>query len=691
MKKYCIYLSICVFFISSFLFVNNVKADYKASAMNPAGASCSLYTKGTSTGYCYYKDSNLNSYVSGVVWLDSGDEVTVITSKDQIDSPNKSLCSDYYVYTSYYSPLTKSTHYGYYCHANLAIASEVLTDKLKEEFRNAKFPESYWEKLAILKTAHPNWSFIAINTGLNFNDAVTNQTYGSKSLIRRSMSNNYAYLDYSEASFDYYNDYYIAYDDTTGSNPWYKANYDTIAYYVDPRNFLNDMYIFQFETLSYDDSVDKEKLKNSINSIFSNDYLSKFTDDFITAGKLSLVNPIYLASLAKEEVGNGSTAGTAINGSYNGMYNFYNIGATSGSNPVYNGLDFAANTDDSTLRPWNTEYKAIVGGAKWIYNMYVYPGQDTSYFKKFNVVYNYLVSIGRTPTYSNYSHQYMQNITAPSSEANTTYKSYYTNNMLDLSYTFYIPVYNNMPSSTELPTNGGWPNNYLNSISINGTNIAGFDAGVETYNYNLDINNPTITLAAAAKSSSATISGTGTFTITENTTKTITVTAQNGNVKTYKIKINLTGVETEKSVDVVTTLNNAGIKNGNQYLSGFAVGADISYIKDKILSTNSKATVILKNSSNKDKTSGTISTGDKATITVDSETKSYEIIIYGDVNGDGKISAVDYVRIKNNIMGTSTLSGAYKEAADVDKNGKVSAVDYVKIKNKIMGTGTISQ
>ena len=36
-------------------------------------------------------------------------------------------------------------------------------------------------------------------------------------------------------------------------------------------------------------------------------------------------------------------------------------------------------------------------------------------------------------------------------------------------------------------------------------------------------------------------------------------------------------------------------------------------------------------------------------------------------------------------MATSKLEGAYLKAADVNKDGNISAVDYVKIKNYIMG------
>ena len=78
-------------------------------------------------------------------------------------------------------------------------------------------------------------------------------------------------------------------------------------------------------------------------------------------------------------------------------------------------------------------------------------------------------------------------------------------------------------------------------------------------------------------------------------------------------------------------------------------------------------------------------------MTVGNETKEYEVVIYGDVTGDGVIKATDYVKIKNYIMGNSSLSGVYKEAADINKDGNVKATDYVKIKNHIMGTDNISQ
>lgn len=61
----------------------------------------------------------------------------------------------------------------------------------------------------------------------------------------------------------------------------------------------------------------------------------------------------------------------------------------------------------------------------------------------------------------------------------------------------------------------------------------------------------------------------------------------------------------------------------------------------------------------------------------------------GDVNGDGKVSSLDYIKIKNHIMGTSQLMGASLSRADVNEDGKVSSLDYIKIKNHIMGTNKL--
>jgi len=697
MKQYK-YLFIITFVISFFLLINNVSADYKANVLNPSGAKCDL--KDDSTGYCLYKDDKLNTYTSIVVWLDTGDEVTVLTDYAPVPTQDTNLCSDYYVKVNYLYDSTGYTYDGYYCNANLT--TNTLTDDMKNEFTELGFPESYFEKLAILKTAHPNWEFKAINTKLDFNEAVKSLNIADRSLVQLSSSYNYAYLDTDSSSFDYYNNKYIPYDNITSNNAWYNANYDTIAYYLDPRNFLIDMYVFQFEKLSYENSLTDEELTNTLNEVFKNDYLSKYTTDFLSAAKESKVSPVYLASLSKQEVGGSTTPNSAISGNvsgYEGFYNFYNIGAYSGDNPVLNGLSFAQGNDEINKRPWNTEYKAIVGGALWIYNNYLGYGQDTSYFKKWNVIHDYLIEKGEINNpYNNFTHQYMTNIMAPSSEARTTYKSYYSTGILDSKFIFYIPIYNNMPDVTNLPTKTGWPNNYLSELIINEKKVPGFDGGITEYNYYLDINSKDIKIEAKTVSSKANIEGVGEFKIpeikddvssetvnNENLTYIVSVTAENGDKKEYKINIIFTGEIKEESIDVVTTLNNAGIKNGDKYLSGFELGTDISFIKNKIINENSNASVTLTDSFGNEKNNGGMATGDKVIVTVGEEVKEYEIVIYGDVSGDGNVDGLDFIRIKKYMLSQITLNDANYNAADISKDGNVDGLDFIRIKKYMLG------
>lgn len=69
-------------------------------------------------------------------------------------------------------------------------------------------------------------------------------------------------------------------------------------------------------------------------------------------------------------------------------------------------------------------------------------------------------------------------------------------------------------------------------------------------------------------------------------------------------------------------------------------------------------------------------------------TERYQIVMLGDVNCDAKISALDYVRIKNHIMNTKNIYETFEQtAADLNNDGRISALDYVRVKNYIMNGG----
>jgi len=135
--------------------------------------------------------------------------------------------------------------------------------------------------------------------------------------------------------------------------------------------------------------------------------------------------------------------------------------------------------------------------------------------------------------------------------------------------------------------------------------------------------------------------------------------------------------------------HNYVFKDGNT--TGYQVGMKVEDLITQLQAIDSNATISIKNADGSDAT-GAIATGNKVVILkADLKTFAYNIIIKGDVNGDGNIFATDYVRIKNYIMGTGTLSDISKCAADVNGDGNVFATDYVKIKNHIMGKGPIIQ
>ena len=119
-------------------------------------------------------------------------------------------------------------------------------------------------------------------------------------------------------------------------------------------------------------------------------------------------------------------------------------------------------------------------------------------------------------------------------------------------------------------------------------------------------------------------------------------------------------------------------KKSSDLLTKIEMGTKISEIKDK-LSDYTISTSL----GDKD----IIKTGATITISKDKEKFKYTIVVSGDVDGDGKMQATDYVKIKNYIMETkdSKLNAAQSLAADVDGNGQIGATDYVKIKNIIMG------
>ena len=62
-------------------------------------------------------------------------------------------------------------------------------------------------------------------------------------------------------------------------------------------------------------------------------------------------------------------------------------------------------------------------------------------------------------------------------------------------------------------------------------------------------------------------------------------------------------------------------------------------------------------------------------------------IIRGDINCDGKLTPIDYIKVKNHILGNTIITDKYllmAANANEDAEGKISPVDYIRIKNIII-------
>ena len=346
-----------------------------------------------------------------------------------------------------------------------------MTDEEFDAYLTSEgFPDDYKVKLKELHKLHPNWIFKANKSKYTWNDALKEQNNPGNSFLNINptlMSQGYGgLLSTNSEDYDYNTDTFIPHD----GKYWFQARSETIEYYMDPRRYLDEKTIFAFEDLLY---YKEDQTLESVNKVLYSDFLKQFGAFFIAAAEKFNVSPVYLASLSRQEVGVTNTnivtngkAGVLSDGvDYTGYYNFFNIGASSSSDPKLKSLQRAKKEN------WTSEEKAIVEGGYFISVNYIACGQYTSYFQKFNVSKEATKGIW---------HQYTTNLDALTSPAISTYNSYKSMGLIDEAFTFTIPVFDGLPSETHLP-NFGNPNNYLTELKVNGISVTNFSGEIQEY------------------------------------------------------------------------------------------------------------------------------------------------------------------------------------------------------------------
>ena len=215
----------------------------------------------------------------------------------------------------------------------------------EDSLRAQGFPQSYVNYLGCLHLLRPNWHFEIMQTGLDWNHSVERQRMvGAIDSTDTRLCHAYS-------------------SGCHRTEPgWFRPTTAATAYFLDPRNFLDERHILQFQILSFSDHFSESHVQTVLNPTFMYgrspmDGNRTYASIFIEAGQRANVNPIHLASLSRNELGswrmeNGvRTIPIAARGlrftyrgvTYEGLFNFYNIGAfSSSSNPVLRGLVWAS-------------------------------------------------------------------------------------------------------------------------------------------------------------------------------------------------------------------------------------------------------------------------------------------------------------------------------------------------------------
>lgn len=581
------------------------------------------------------------------------------------------------------------------------------------------FPEDYQALLNefVKEKGHENWTFKAYYTGIDWNELVQyqavcgrNRVYSGMDTAHRASCNNLA-------------------------SGYYCADSEITSYFMDPRNFITERNLFQFLEISYDPAIHTKTIVNSLVSQYSvfnygKDITFKrtdtgktvtmsYTDIIMAAAEASQMSPISIAIKIVQEIGpTGSDSVTGTYSGYEGLYNFFNIGAYDSGNAIVNGLEYAKKQE------WYCPYTSIVDGAIYNSTNYIQAGQNTAYFYKFDVVGNSILEAGKTQTVSTsqlFTHQYMTNVQDPYSQSISLFSTYTNNSMLNKDLSFVIPIYNNMPDVVNKPSSLSSSSqdlyyaNITSSLTVRGSSSTSGSAIATLYKddlvimldenvkndgtytwckvqlWNGDIGYiPNIYLSKFTSSGSSSSGSTSTESITGYGYADVssTLNVRSGAGTSYSVVTSLSAKEeaqitgeTSSWYKIKTSSNKEGYVSKSYF-------TELKYLeKDGTKITvipGITADIVAKNqgvtSYTVKKGSTTISNdvlGTGYTMTINGTTNT--IIKKGDVNGDGVANTTDALLIQRHAIKLSTLSGNNLAAADINNDGEVNTVDALLV------------
>ncbi|MEE1127068.1 MAG: SH3 domain-containing protein [Acutalibacteraceae bacterium] len=150
------------------------------------------------------------------------------------------------------------------------------------------FPESYKDGLRTIHEQHPEWIFVAQHIGPDWATVIRNESKVGVNLVPASSPAEQK--SFEENAFDFEKNTWKGLD---GS--WVAASEQIVSWAIDPRNFLDDSYIFQFEKLSYVSDHTLDGINGILSGTFMtgeypDDEFSSFAEAIMQAAKQSQVS-----------------------------------------------------------------------------------------------------------------------------------------------------------------------------------------------------------------------------------------------------------------------------------------------------------------------------------------------------------------------------------------------------------------
>ena len=190
------------------------------------------------------------------------------------------------------------------------------------------FPESYKAGLRTLHAQHPTWIFNAVQTGLDWNTAVASELQGTSSLVETGSKSSWKSTE--AGKFDWTSSTWPGFDGAT----WVGASQEIVAYFMDPRNFLDDSYVFQFAVHDYNAELQTiDGLRSMLQGTFLGGQVA-----------IDASSPLYAAAVAAQglsastntvsgqTVTNAGIGATTQAGSGESLLGYEGPGATSAAN-----------------------------------------------------------------------------------------------------------------------------------------------------------------------------------------------------------------------------------------------------------------------------------------------------------------------------------------------------------------------